>query len=80
MTKKKQSIGTSLGGVIVGLDYMIFKTGKPPAEQVESAKPVKPVAADDGGTLSIDLPDLRPPGSSDPVDGTPGAGSMPRER
>jgi hypothetical protein len=57
MTKKRQSIGTTLGGVIVGLDYMIFKTGKPPAEQVESAKPSGPVAADDGGTLSIDLPD-----------------------
>jgi hypothetical protein len=69
MARKKQSVGTSLGGVIVGLDYMILKTGKPPAEQVESAKPIKSVAADDGGTLSIDLPDLRPPGSpGDPPD------------
>jgi len=41
----------------VGLDYAIFKTGKPPAEQVESAKPQKPVAADDGGTLTIGLPE-----------------------
>jgi len=63
MAKKKQSIGPTLGGVIVGLDYMIFRTGKPPAEQVESAKPIKPVAADGGGTLSIDLPDVPSPGS-----------------
>jgi len=64
MAKKKQSIGTSLGGMIVGLDYMIFKTGKPPGEQVESAKPVGPVAADDGGTLTIGLPDDPSPAST----------------
>lgn len=61
MVRKRQSIGTTLGGVLVGLDYMIMRAGKPPAEQVESAKPSGPVAADDGGTLSIDLPELRPP-------------------
>lgn len=58
MARKKQSIGTVIGGALVGVDYMIFKTGKPPAEQVESAKPDRPVAADDGGTLTIDMPDL----------------------
>jgi hypothetical protein len=57
VTKKKPSIGTAIGGALVGLDYAVFKTGKPPAEQVESAKPQKPVAADDGGTLSIGLPE-----------------------
>lgn len=69
MAKKKQSMGTTLGGMIVGLDYMIMKAGKPPAEQVESAKPVRPVAADDGGTLLIELPDDRPaeaPGNTPP--------------
>jgi hypothetical protein len=60
MAKKKGSIGTAIGGVLVGLDYMIMRTGKPPAEQVESAKP-----ADDGGTLTIEMPELRPPGSPD---------------
>jgi hypothetical protein len=71
MTRKKQSIGVTLGGVIVGLDYMIMRTGKPPAEQVESAKPAGPVAADDGGTLLIELPDDRP--AEAPGDTAPGA-------
>lgn len=72
MTKKKQSIGTTLGGALVGLDYMIFKTGKPPAEMVESAKPIKPVPADGGGTLSIDLPDAASNGSPDEAPGAAG--------
>jgi hypothetical protein len=65
MAKKKQSMGVTLGGMIVGLDYMIMRTGKPPAEQVESAKPIRPVAADDGGTLLIELPDDRPAEATD---------------
>jgi hypothetical protein len=70
MAKKKGSIGTAIGGVLVGLDYMIMRTGKPPAEQVESAKPLKPVPADDGGMLSIDMPELEPPrAAGDPSDG-----------
>jgi len=67
MASKKQSFGTSLGGFMVGLDHLIFKTGKPAAEQVESARPVGPVAADGGGTLSISLPEDGPPAS--PGDG-----------
>ncbi len=59
--KRKGSIGIAIGGALVGLDYAIFKTGKPPAEQVEAAKPPSPVAADGGGTLSIELPDLDAP-------------------
>ena len=65
MTKKKPSIGTAIGGALVGLDNAVFKTGQPPAEQVESAKPQKPVAADDGGTLSIELPEGGAPRPSD---------------
>ena len=60
MTKKKQSIGTSIGSALVGFDYTIFRTGKPPAEQVESAKPASPVPADGGGTLTISLPEDGP--------------------
>jgi hypothetical protein len=58
MARKKGSAATTLGGVIVGLDYQIFRTGKPPSELVESAKPVAPVPADGGGTLSIELPEV----------------------
>jgi hypothetical protein len=68
MGKKKQgSLTTTIGGALVGLDYAILKTGKPPAEQVESAKPQKPVAADYVGTLSIALPEDEKPG--EPRDG-----------
>lgn len=61
MAKKKGSIGTIIGGALVGLDHMIMRATKPPAEQVESAKPPKPVAADDGGILDIGMPELEPP-------------------
>ena len=64
MAKKKGSIGSAIGGVLVGLDGMIMRTVRPPAEAVEAAKPAKPVAADDGGTLTIDMPDLSPPRSA----------------
>ena len=66
--KKKGSVGIAIGGALVGLDYAIFKTGKPPAEQVESAKPQGPIAADDGGTLSIEMPE----------DGTSSEGPVPK--
>ena len=69
MSKKKGSIGVAIGGALVGFDYAVFKTGKPPAEQVESARPQQPVAADDGGTLSIQLPDDRATGEADPPSG-----------
>ena len=67
MSKKKKSgsLTTTIGGALVGLDYAILKTGKPPAEQVESANPQKPVAADDGGTLTIGLPDDAVPGEDE---------------
>jgi hypothetical protein len=57
-TRKRRPVGQTLGGIIVGLDYQIFRVGKPPAEMVESAKPIAPVAASGGGTLDIDLPPL----------------------
>jgi hypothetical protein len=58
-----------MGGMIVGFDYQVFRATKPPTELVESAKPIAPVAASDGGNLSIELPDERrddPPAPTDP--------------
>ena len=55
--RKRRPLGETLGGVIVGFDYQVFRATKPPTELVESAKPVAPVAASDGGNLSIELPD-----------------------
>jgi len=72
MANKKGSIGSAIGGVLVGLDGMIMRTIRPPAEAVEAAKPAKPVAADDGGTLEIEMPELqRPRSSGEPPDGAP---------
>lgn len=74
MTKpKRRPVGQTLGGIIVGVDYQIFRAGKPPAEMVESAKPIRPVAAEGGGTIEIDLPAA--PESSSGVDesGSPGS-------
>ena len=69
---EERPLGETLGGVIVGFDYQVFRATKPPTELVESAKPVAPVAASDGGNLSIELPD-EPPG--DPP--TPTGGRKP---
>ena len=65
MARKKGSIGTVIGSALVGLDYMIMRATKPPAEQVESRKPPRAIAADDGGTLDIGMPELEPPRSAD---------------
>lgn len=70
MAKKKGSIGTVIGGALVGLDHMIMRTTRPPAEQVESAKPPRAIPADDGGILDIGMPELEPPrgaGADDPA-------------
>jgi hypothetical protein len=63
--RKRRPLGETLGGVIVGFDYQVFRATKPPTELVESAKPVAPVAASDGGNLSIELPDDRPAPTED---------------
>ena len=66
--RKRRTIGDTMGGMIVGFDYKVFRATKPPTELVESAKPIAPVAASDGGNLSIELPDERrddPPGRND---------------
>jgi hypothetical protein len=57
MTKRKhRPVGQTLGGIIVGVDYQIFRATKPPAEMVESARPIRRVAAEGGGTIEVDLP------------------------
>ena len=57
-----------MGQAIVGFDYQVFRTTPPPPDMVEHAKPDGPVAAADGGRLTIGLPGLD--GEVDPVDGT----------
>jgi hypothetical protein len=59
--RKRQSLGQAMGQAIVGFDYQVFRTTKPPAELVEEAAPIPEVAASDGGRISVDLPDLAAP-------------------
>jgi aldose 1-epimerase len=57
MTKKKgQSVGQTIGGVIVGFDQQIFRTTPPVNELVAKGTPLAPVAAAGGGTMTVGLP------------------------
>ena len=53
---KGEAIAQGIGGVLVGIDYQLFRSGKLPAELVEHARPDGSVAAADGGRLTIELP------------------------
>lgn len=68
-SRKRRSVGTTLGGIIVGFDQQVFRTTRPIPELVESAKPIPPVPASDGGTIAIDLPAI--PAAGVPADPTP---------
>jgi aldose 1-epimerase len=60
VTKRKgQSVGQSIGGIIVGFDQQIFRTTPPVNELVAKGTPLRAVAADGGGTLSVAMPDER---------------------
>ncbi len=70
--RKRRSLGQSMGAAIVGFDYQIFRSTKPPPELVEQGKPIAPVPAADGGRISIDLPGVpnaraTPEGSGNPA-------------
>jgi hypothetical protein len=55
--KKPGSIGVTIGGILVGFDQQIFRTTPPVNELVAKGTPLRAVAADDGGTLSVEMPD-----------------------
>jgi hypothetical protein len=55
-----QAIAQGIGGVLVGVDYQLFRSGKPPAELVEHARPDGSVAAAGGGRLTVELPEGTP--------------------
>jgi aldose 1-epimerase len=57
VTKKKgQSVGQSIGGIIVGFDQQIFRTTPPTNELVAKGDRLAPVAASGGGTMRVGLP------------------------
>jgi len=66
---KGEAIAQGIGGVLVGIDYQLFRSGKLPAELVEHARPDGSIATADGGRLSIGLPagsaDVQEPAGSE---------------
>jgi hypothetical protein len=56
VTKKRQPIGQTIGGIIVGFDQQIFRTTPPVNELVAKGTPLRAVAASGGGTLTVRMP------------------------
>jgi hypothetical protein len=66
MAKRKRSgsAGQTLGGIIVGFDYQVFRTTPPPHELVMKGQPVRGVSGQDGSDLEIRFPEDDPPDGS----------------
>ena len=54
---RRPSVGTTIGGILAGVDGQIFRSTPPPAELVQRARPVRGLSGQDGTLLSIELPD-----------------------
>ena len=54
---RRPSVGTTIGGVLAGVDGQIFRTTPPAAELVQRARPVRGLSGEDGTLLSIELPE-----------------------
>jgi hypothetical protein len=52
-------LGQTMGGILVGFDYQVFRASKPPAELVEAAKPVRGLSGE-GAVVDIDAPAIAP--------------------
>ena len=52
-------LGQTMGGILVGFDYQVFRTGKPPAELVAAAKPVRGLSGE-GADVDVDAPEVEP--------------------
>jgi len=59
--KKGQSVGQTIGGILVGFDAQVFRTTPPVNELVAKGTPLRAVAADGGGTLSVGMPEDEAP-------------------
>ena len=56
-----------IGNALVGFDYAIYRSTKPPAILVEAAKPVRGLSGEGGHLLSIDFPDDVPDPAVSPL-------------
>jgi hypothetical protein len=63
--RKRQSMGQSTGGVLFGFEQQVWRNVPPPEELVHDARPDGPVAAADGSTLEIRMPDEAVSGAQD---------------
>lgn len=50
-------MGQSIGGVLFGFEQQVWRNVPPPEEVVHHARPDGPVAAADGSTIEIRMPD-----------------------
>jgi hypothetical protein len=59
MTKRKKrgTAAQTLGGMIVGFDYQVFRTTPPPHELVQKGQPVRGVSGQGGSDLEVIFPD-----------------------
>lgn len=55
--RKGSGLAQSMGGILAGFDQQVFRTTPPPHELVQKGTRLPAVPADDGGTLTIELPD-----------------------
>jgi len=67
MAKKRASAGQTIGGIVAGFDQQVWRTTPPANELVAKGKPIRPVAAAGGGTITIGLPGV--PGGSEAAGG-----------
>jgi hypothetical protein len=59
MTKprRRQTTAQTLGGMIVGFDYQVFRTTPPPHELVQKGQPVRGTSGEDGTEFEVVFPD-----------------------
>ena len=57
--KKRHSVGTTIGGILVGFEQQVFRTLPPAQEVVHRARPDAPIPTKDGGLLVMLPPDGR---------------------
>ncbi len=84
--KKGESVGQTIGGMLVGFDQQIFRSTPPVNEMVAKANRLAPVPAAGGGTMSVGLPGDPaqpdapvPPGDVEPSVTGPSASTDPKE-
>jgi hypothetical protein len=54
--RKGESVGQTIGGILVGFDQQIFRTTPPVNELVAKGTPLRSVAASGGGTVTVGMP------------------------